>query len=80
VLGGVAGLAVGLVLPPLLLGAVDLGGFTGSVTDPAIVLDPIAIAATVGGFLVAAALATLVAIGTARRVRAAAILRTSGED
>ncbi|HEX4400448.1 MAG TPA: FtsX-like permease family protein [Galbitalea sp.] len=80
VLGGVAGLAVGLVLPPLLLGAVDLAGFTGSVTDPAIVLDPIAIAATVGGFLVAAALATLVAIGTARRARAAAILRTSGED
>ena len=80
VLGEVAGLVVGLVLPPLLLGAVDLAGFTGSVTDPAIVLDPVAIAATVGGFLVAAVVATLVAIVSARRARMAPILRTSGED
>ena len=80
VLGVVAGLVVGLALPPLLLGAVDLAGFTGSVTNPAIVLDPVAIAATVSGFLLAAALATLVAIAGARRARIAAVLRTSGED
>ena len=80
VLGAVAGLVVGLVLPSLLLRAIDLSGFTGSVTNPAIVLDPLAILAVVGGFAVAAIVATLVAIADARRARNASVLRNSGED
>ena len=80
VLGVVAGLIVGLILPPLLLGSVDLAGFTGSVSNPAIILDPLAILATIGGFVLAAALSTLVAIAGTRRGHIAAILRNSGED
>jgi putative ABC transport system permease protein len=80
VLGAAAGLLLGFVLPPLLLGAIDLAGFTGSVSNPAIVPDPLAIIATIAGFVAAASLATLVAILGARRARIAAILRTSGED
>jgi putative ABC transport system permease protein len=80
ILGVVAGLLVGLALPPLLLGAIDLAGFTGSVTDPGISLNPIAIGGTIVAFLVAAAVATIVAIMGARRARIAAVLRITGED
>jgi putative ABC transport system permease protein len=80
VLGVVAGLVVGLGLPPLLLGAIDLAGFTGSVTDPGINLNPIGIAGTIVVFLAAGAVATTVAIIGARRARIAAVLRITGED
>jgi putative ABC transport system permease protein len=62
------------------LGAIDLAGFTGSVADPGISLNPIAIAGTVLAFLAAAAVATTVAIAGARRPRIAAVLRVTGED
>jgi putative ABC transport system permease protein len=80
ILGVVAGLLVGLVLPPLLLGAIDLAGFTGSVTDPGISLNPVAIAGTIVVFLAAAAVATIIAIVGARRARIAEVLRITGED
>jgi putative ABC transport system permease protein len=80
VLGVAGGLLVGLGLPPLLLEAVDFAGFTGSVSNPVIILNPLAVIGTVVGFVMAAALATLVAIVGARRARIAAVLRTSGED
>jgi putative ABC transport system permease protein len=80
VLGVVAGLVVGLVLPLLLVGPLNLAGLTGSVTDPMIILDPLTILAVVVGFGAAATLATVIAIVGARRAAYATVLRNSGED
>jgi putative ABC transport system permease protein len=80
VLGAVAGLLIGLALPALLLRAINLAGFTDSVANPAIVLDPVSIGGTIVGFLVAGAMATLVAIIGGRHAQIAAVLRVTGED
>jgi putative ABC transport system permease protein len=80
ILGIVAGLAIGLALPPVLLTAIDFAGFTGSVSNPEIILNPLVLAATIVGFFAVAAIATEFAILGARRARIATILRIPGED
>jgi len=79
VIGLAAGAAVGLVLPAIVLDPLDLRGFTGSPVQPAVVQDPLLVAATLAGFALVAAVATTVALGGARRRSAAAVLRNGGE-
>ncbi|MGN6425648.1 MAG: FtsX-like permease family protein [Leifsonia sp.] len=78
VVGLVAGAAVGLALPAVVLGPLDLRGFTGSPVQPEIVRDPVLIVAALAGFAAVAAVATLVALAGARRASPAAVLRTTG--
>jgi putative ABC transport system permease protein len=79
VFGLVAGAAVGLALPTLVLSPLDLRGFTGSPVQPAVVQDPLLVGAALAGFAVVAAVATAVALAGARRRSAAAVLRNGGE-
>jgi putative ABC transport system permease protein len=79
-LGIVAGVIVGIVLPVLILQAVNLAGFVGSTVRPLLVIDPVLVVATVIVFAIAAALATSIAIAIARRAAPATILRATGED
>ncbi|MET0812655.1 MAG: ABC transporter permease [Microbacterium sp.] len=74
----VVGTAVGLALPALLLWAVDLSAFTGA-ASPAYHLDPLLLAGAIVAFVAVAAVSTLIALALSRRVRAAALLRTSQE-
>lgn len=80
VLGVIAGVIVGVVLPIVILASVNLAGFTGSDTRPLLTIDPALVAATVVAFLLAATIATVVAIVIARRASPATILRATGED
>lgn len=79
VVGLIAGTVVGLLLPGVVLGPLDLRGFTGSPVQPAIVRDPWLSAAALAGFTAVAALATLVALAGARRSSPAAVLRAAGD-
>lgn len=78
--GIVAGGIVGVALPVIVLAAVNLAPVTGGTARPQLVIDPAVFALTLVGFVVAAVLATLVALVLARRVSLAAILRTSARD
>ncbi|MGN7798814.1 FtsX-like permease family protein [Leifsonia sp. 22587] len=80
VVGILAGAVVGLVLPALVLEPLDLRGFTGSPVQPPVVQDPLLVSAALAGFVVVATLATLVALATARRHTAAAVLRNGGGE
>jgi putative ABC transport system permease protein len=75
----VAGLVFGALLPVVVLTAVDLRAFTGSTLQPAYRADAGFLAVLVGGFVVVAALFTVIAVFASRRVRAATVLRTMGE-
>ncbi|MFE4952360.1 FtsX-like permease family protein [Leifsonia sp. NPDC056665] len=79
VVGLIAGTVVGLLLPGVVLGPLDLRGFTGSPVQPAIVRDPWLSAAALAGFTAVAALATLVALAGARRSSPSAVLRAAGD-
>jgi putative ABC transport system permease protein len=79
VVGLIAGTVVGLLLPGVVLGPLDLRGFTGSPVQPAIVRDPLLSAAALAGFAAIAAIATLVALAGARRSSPAAVLRAAGD-
>lgn len=76
----VAGAAFGAALPLLLLRVVDLQPFTGGIAQPAYVADPLVLTVAIGGFLLATAVFTLIALAISRRARAAAILRTVEES
>ncbi|WP_348786565.1 FtsX-like permease family protein [Leifsonia sp. NPDC080035] len=78
VVGLIAGAVVGLLLPGVVLGPLDLRGFTGSPVQPEIVRDPWLILAALAGFAAVAAVATLAALAGARRASPAAVLRTTG--
>ncbi|MFF2053911.1 FtsX-like permease family protein [Leifsonia sp. NPDC058194] len=80
IVGLVAGVVVGLALPPIILAPIDLSGFTGGPVAPAIVVDPLLIALAAGGFALSTALVTLVALVVARRRSPAAVLRIGGEE
>jgi putative ABC transport system permease protein len=80
VVGLLAGAVVGLTLPTVVLGPLDLRGFTGSPVQPAIVRDPLLSAAALAGFALVAAAATAVALAAARRRSPAAVLRTGGGE
>lgn len=79
VIGLVAGAIVGLVLPGIVLGPLDLRGFTGSPVQPTVARDPWLTAAALAGFAAVAAVATLVALAGARRSSPAAVLRAAGD-
>ncbi|MEY9951427.1 FtsX-like permease family protein [Leifsonia sp. EB34] len=79
VVGLIAGTVAGLLLPGVVLGPLDLRGFTGSPVQPAIVRDPWLTAAALAGFTAVAALATFVALAGARRSSPAAVLRAAGD-
>lgn len=79
VIGLVAGAVVGLVLPGIVLGPLDLRGFTGSPVQPEVAGDPWLSAAALAGFAVVAAVAMLVALAGARRSSPAAVLRVAGD-
>lgn len=75
----VIGVGVGLALPALILGAVDLRAFTGAPSNPAYHLDPLLLGGAVAGFAVVTAAFTLIALAVSRRVRAATLLRGGQE-
>lgn len=80
VVGLVAGILVGLVLPTIVLAPIDLSGFTGGPVKPSVVIDPVLVALAAAGFLVITALATLVALAGARRRSPATVLRAGGTE
>jgi len=75
----VAGTLFGLVVPLVVLVAVDLRPFTGSSVAPAYQVDPGILLLTLGGFLALAVLLTAIALFVSRRIRAAGALRTVEE-
>lgn len=72
----VLGAVFGALLPLLLMAVIDLRPFTGGTTPPGYAVDPVILLAAVGGFLVVAAIVTVIALALTRRSRAAAVLRT----
>ena len=79
VAGLIAGLAVGLALPAIVLAPIDLSGFTGGPTAPAVTIDPVLLALGVTGFVAITVVATLVALVGARLRSPATVLRAGGE-
>ncbi|MGN6219896.1 MAG: FtsX-like permease family protein [Microbacterium sp.] len=75
----VAGTLFGLLVPLVVLAAVDLRPFTGSSVAPAYQVDPGILLLTLGGFLALAVLLTAIALFVSRRIRAAGALRTVEE-
>ncbi|MDO7882229.1 FtsX-like permease family protein [Salinibacterium soli] len=75
----IAGTALGLALPWIVLGGVDLRPFTGGSRQPTIVIDPGLVLLLVGGFAALAAVAVLVAASVGRRTSTAAALRMGDE-
>jgi putative ABC transport system permease protein len=75
----IAGVALGVALPLIVLAGVDVTPFTGGVNQPTLVIDPVLLFATIAGFVVIIATATIVAIAATRESPIAAVLR-SGEE
>ncbi|GAA5196149.1 FtsX-like permease family protein [Microbacterium jejuense] len=75
----VAGTLFGLLVPLVVLAAVDLRPFTGSSVAPAYQVDPGILLLTLGGFLALAVLLTAIALFVSRRIRAAGALRNVEE-
>jgi putative ABC transport system permease protein len=75
----VAGTLLGLAMPWIILGGVDLTPFTGGSSQPAVAIDPLIIGALVLGFITVVVLAVLVAVAIGRRVSAAVTLRMGEE-
>jgi putative ABC transport system permease protein len=75
----VAGTALGIVLPAVVLAGVDLTLFTGGSGQPSIVIDPLLTTLLTGGFVLLVLVATTIAVITARRTDPATALRTIEE-
>ncbi|GAA3199476.1 ABC transporter permease [Microbacterium terregens] len=75
----IGGTVFGALVPLVVMAGVDLSPFTGSTLPPGYALDPAILARTLGGFVVAAAALTALALFISRRVRAAAVLRIEEE-
>lgn len=75
----VAGLGLGLLLPVLVAGAVDLRAFTGGATAPPLVYDPVALLGVAGTFVAVVGVCALVSAALGRRVSSAATLRSVQE-
>lgn len=71
----VVGTALGLVLPFIVTTALDLRPFVGGRTSPAVVIEPLWIAATVGAFALVVILAGFVAAALGRRFAPAGTLK-----
>src|SRR5690554_4928657 len=74
-----AGTALGLVLPGVVVAGVDLTLFTGGAAQPPVVIDPLLTALVTGGFLLLVFGATTTAVLSARRTDPATALRTIEE-
>ncbi|MHA6669755.1 ABC transporter permease [Homoserinimonas sp. A447] len=75
----IAGTALGVALPWIVLAGVDLILFTGGSQQPAVVIDPLLTALLTGGFVLLVLVATVIAVVTARRTDPATALRTIEE-
>lgn len=75
----VAGTLLGVAMPWVVLGGVDLRPFTGGSTQPAITIDPLIIGALVAGFAAVVVLAVFIAVAIGRRMSAASTLRMGEE-
>lgn len=75
----VAGTALGIALPWVVLGGVDLRPFTGGAAQPSIALDPVPVSAIVAGFAIVVIAAVIVAVAIGRRASAATTLRMGEE-
>jgi putative ABC transport system permease protein len=75
IVGTLAGCAVGLLIPLLVLPGVDLRPFTGGTLPPAITADPGLLAAVAAAFIVVVALATAIVMVTTRRLREAPAIK-----
>jgi putative ABC transport system permease protein len=75
----IAGTLFGALVPLVVFAGVDLRPFTGSTVQPTYLLDAATLALTLGGFLLLAALFTVVALLVSRGARAASALRTVEE-
>lgn len=74
------GVAAGLAMSWLVIGALDLRGFTGGETAPALSLPPGWLAAAVLAFVAVTAVAVLLATGTAMRLRSAEAIRVADDE
>ncbi|MDF9279232.1 hypothetical protein P4U43_15690, partial [Arthrobacter sp. EH-1B-1] len=70
-----AGTALGLVLPLVILGAIDLSAFTGGAVEPALALNPLLLLGLLTAFLVVVLVSVAGAVAAGRRQRLAAVLR-----
>lgn len=75
VVGGLAGVGAGLVLPTAVLRVADLRPFTGAAERPPVVVDPGLLLAGGAGLAVVLAVAVGVAVVAARRVSPVGVLR-----
>lgn len=75
----VAGFALGVMLPIIVLAGVDFRPFTGGVSQPAIEVNPWLTGIIIGGFALLVLVASAIAMAAARRVNLARTLRTSEE-
>lgn len=75
----VAGTALGLIVPWIVLAGVDLRPFTNGATQPPPAIDPLLLAAVLGGVVVAVIAAALVSIVVGRRLSPATTLRMGAE-
>jgi putative ABC transport system permease protein len=75
----IAGTALGIALPWIVLAGVDLTLFTGGAQQPPVVIDPLLTALVTGGFLALVLGATTIGVLTARRTDPATALRTIEE-
>jgi putative ABC transport system permease protein len=74
-----AGALLGIFLPLLVLAGVNVTPFTGGGRQPGLVVDPLTLVATVGGFVAIVVAATLIAFTATRDTPIASALR-SGEE
>jgi putative ABC transport system permease protein len=71
----VAGTALGIALPYLVLGSVDVRPFVGGGVQPDVALDPLLLLLVVGAFTLVVVASVFVAVWVARRVNPATALR-----
>ena len=74
-----AGTALGLVLPWIVTGALDLRPFVGGTETPLPAVVPLAVAVTAAGFILVVALAGAIAVAIGRRLDPSSILRMGAE-
>ena len=74
-----AGTALGLVLPWIVTGALDLRPFVGGAETPVPTVVPLAVALAAAGFILVVALAGAIAVAIGRRLDPSTILRMGAE-
>jgi putative ABC transport system permease protein len=75
----VAGGVLGVLVPWVVVGAMDLTALTGGEEQPGLVVDPLVVGAVLGGVVAVTALAVVVSTMTSSRADAATELRMGEE-